>query len=138
MDDLATGGHNHKGSAANTAEMFAMLKKRGLKAGADKIFMGLTELKFLGYLIKDGKLYPDPDKVEAIKRLLPPTTRSEVRSFLGLTGYYREFVQGYSQKARPLTDLLKEDTPWEWTPARQRAFDTLRDTLATSPVLAMP
>ena len=53
-----------------------MLAKKGLKAGADKIFMGLTSMQFLGYLLEDGQLKPDPEKVAALLRLLPPQTRT--------------------------------------------------------------
>lgn len=72
IDDLATGGETHVENAERTGKMLGMLAKRGLKAGADKIFLGLTKIHFLGYLIEDGKLKPDPEKVAAIKRLLPP------------------------------------------------------------------
>ena len=53
-----------------------MLDKKGLKAGADKIFMGLTSMQFRGYLLEDGQLKPDPEKVAALLRLLPPQTRT--------------------------------------------------------------
>lgn len=118
--------------------MLQMLSKRGLKAGADKIFLGLTQIHFLGYLIEDGCLKPDPEKVAAIKRLLPPQTRTQLRSFLGLTGYYREFVRGYAKIARPLNELLREDFAWEWSKRCQEAFEKLRETLMTEPILAMP
>ena len=76
--------------------------------------------------------------MEAIKKLLPPTTRSELRGFLGLAGYYREFVAGFAAVAKPLTTLLKEDVPWQWDDACQQAFTTLQSKLAASPILAMP
>jgi len=56
--------------------MLQMLGKRGLKAGANKIHMGLSKIKFLGFLVENGELKPDPDKVSAIERLLPPETRT--------------------------------------------------------------
>ena len=60
-------------------------------------------------------MHPDPEKTAAIDRLLPPQTRTEVRGFLGLTGYYRDFVLRYAHMARPLNVLLKESTPWVWS-----------------------
>lgn len=92
-----------------------MLQAANFKAGATKVFLGLEELSFLGFLLQDGQIKPDPEKVAAINRLLPPHTRSELRAFLGLTGYYREFVEKYSHVAKPLTQLLQEDVVWEWT-----------------------
>ena len=115
-----------------------MLAKRGLKAGADKIFMGLTWMQFLGYLLEDGQLKPDPEKVAAIKRLLPPNTRTQLRSFLGLTGYYREFIRGYAQIARPMSILLQESVPWDWNSACQQAFEKLKTLLMSEPILAAP
>jgi hypothetical protein len=102
-------------AARKSKQMLEMLGKRGLKASASKIYMGLLTIKFLGFQIHNGELSPDPDKVDAISRLLPPQTRTQLRSFLGLTGYYREFVQGYAKVARPLTVLLQEDVPWLWS-----------------------
>jgi Reverse transcriptase (RNA-dependent DNA polymerase) len=76
IDDLATGGGNHAAAAQKAKLMLTMLGKRGLKAGANKIHMGLLTIKFLGFQIHNGELSPDPDKVAAISRLLPPETRT--------------------------------------------------------------
>jgi hypothetical protein len=106
IDDLATGGKDHRQAAANCKKMFITLQAANFKAGATKVFMGLEELAFLGFLLQGGHIKPDPEKVTAISRLQPPHTRSELRAFLGLTGYYREFVHHYSHLAKPLTQLL--------------------------------
>lgn len=118
--------------------MFAMLRDLNLKAGADKVFMGLLEVSFLGFKLSAGKLLPDDDKVAAINHLLPPRTRSEVRAFLGLTGYYRNFVHQYSHIARPLTTLLKEDATWQWDKKCDEAFNKLKGKLTSTPILAVP
>ena len=68
----------------------------------------------------------DPDKVRAIHQWQAPKTVSHLRSFLGLVNYYRRFIAGYSRQAAPLTDLLKKDTPWEWSPKCEEAFQTLK------------
>ncbi len=115
-----------------------MLEEANLKAGATKVFAGLEEMDFLGFTLAGGELRPDGEKVKAISRLQPPRTRSEVRSFLGLTGYYREFVKGYAAIAKPLNTLLKEDTAWHWDTKCQQAFSTLKATLMGAPVLAIP
>ena len=70
-----------------------MLEHSHLLAGADKVFLGLTEVRFLGFLLRARQVLLDPDKTAAIDRLLPPTTRSKLRGFLGITGYYRDFVR---------------------------------------------
>ena len=122
IDDLATGGMSHQETAGRAGKMLRMLGEKGLKAGADKVFFGMEKMPFLGYLLEGGQMKPDPDKVAAIERLLPPLTRTQLRSFLGLTGYYREFVFRYAHIARPLTSLLQESTPWLWEEKCQAAF----------------
>ena len=68
----------------------------------------------------------------------PPTNVSEVLSFLGLAGYYRNFVEGFSKIATPLTNLLKKDQKFEWSDTCQHSFEELRQRLTTTPVLALP
>ena len=68
----------------------------------------------------------------------PPTNVSEVRSFLGLAGYYKKFVEGFSKIATPLTNLLKKDQKFEWSDTFQHSFEELRQRLTTAPVLALP
>ena len=80
----------------------------------------------------------DPQKIEAIVNWKPPTNVSEVRSFLGLAGYYRKFVEGFSKIATPLTNLLKKDQKFEWSDTYQHSFEELRQRLMTAPVLALP
>ncbi len=117
IDDLAGGGSSHEEAARTAGKLFHMLEEKHLLAGADKVFLGLTSLTFLGFLLKDGQVFPDPAKISAIHALIPPTTRTQLRGFLGLAGYYREFIHGFSKIAKPLTALLAEDHQWEWTPA---------------------
>ena len=80
----------------------------------------------------------DPQKIEAIVNWKPPTNVSKVRSFLGLAGYYRKFVERFSKIATPLTNLLKKDQKFEWSDTCQHSFEELRQRLTTAPVLALP
>ena len=80
----------------------------------------------------------DPQKIEAIVNWKPPTNVSKVPSFLGLAGYYRKFVEGFSKIATPLTNLLKKDYKFEWSDTCQHSFEELRQRLTTAPVLALP
>lgn len=94
--------------------LFTTMEEHMYKLGGDKLWLAYQELKFLGHLLRSGTLQPDPDSTKAIAELLPPTTRTELRAFLGITGYYRMFVYRYALLAKPLTELLKDDTPWQW------------------------
>ena len=80
----------------------------------------------------------DPQKIKAIVKWKPPTNVSKVRSFLGLAGYYRNFVERFSKIATPLTNLLKKDHKFEWSDTCQHSFEELRQRLMTTPVLELP
>ena len=69
---------------------------------------------------------------------MPPTTVSQIRSFLGLAGYYRHFIEGFSKIAKPMTELLKKDKKFEWTEDCEKSFNELKIRLTTAPVLTLP
>jgi hypothetical protein len=80
----------------------------------------------------------DPDKVKEVLEWKPPTTVSEIRSFLGLAGYYHQFIPNFSKTAKPITELLKKGNKYLWSEACDEAFKHLKKLLTTSPVLAQP
>ncbi|GJT57559.1 putative reverse transcriptase domain-containing protein [Tanacetum coccineum] len=89
------------------------------------------------YCISDG-IIMDPSKVEAITKWPRPTTVTEVRSFLGLAGYYRRFVEGFSRLALPLTQLMRKGEKFVWTDERQESFEELKQRLVSAPILTLP
>ncbi|KAI3792250.1 hypothetical protein L2E82_06124 [Cichorium intybus] len=98
----------------------------------------LREIQFLGHVINEDGIKVDPAKIEAVMSWEPPKSPMEVRSFLGLAGYYRRFVENFSRIATPLTKLTKKTEKFSWTEAQQTAFEQLRDGLCKAPVLALP
>ena len=86
---------------------------------------------------KDG-ISVDPTKVEAVTKWERPTTVMEVRSFLGLAGYYRRFVQNFARIASPLTKLTKKGVPFRWNDTCEASFQNLKKRLVTAPVLTVP
>ena len=80
----------------------------------------------------------DPIKLKGIKDWPEPTTVKELQQFLGFANYYRRFIQGYGNLTAPLNTLLKKTEKYEWTPERQKAFDTLKERFMEAPVLYMP
>jgi hypothetical protein len=93
---------------------------------------------FLGHVIIDGRIAVDPGMVRDVLKWEPPMTVSEIRSFLGLAGYYRRFIEGFSKIVKPLTSLLEKGKEFVWSEACQDNFDELRKRLTTAPVLVMP
>src|SRR5260370_8901954 len=80
----------------------------------------------------------DPKKIQGVADWSPPTTVTEVRQFLGFTGYYRYFTPNYSKIACPLLDLTKKMTPWHWDEPQLKAFETLKTLMCRKPVLLQP
>ena len=80
----------------------------------------------------------DPVKVKGVLDWPIPQNLKDVRSFLGFYNYYQRFTKGFATLAQPLNELLKKEVPWEWTPARQLTFETLKERIAQAPVLTMP
>lgn len=86
---------------------------------------------------RDG-ISTDPEKTEAITHIPPPRNIREVRQFLGLLSWYRRFVENFSERARPLTQLTSKKAKWRWTDEEQEAFTSLKNALTTAPILACP
>ena len=83
-------------------------------------------------------LCPDPEKVSAVKNFHFPTNTREIKQYLGLCGYYRKFIPNFSSIAKPLTELLKKNVPFEWNQKTEDAFVSLKEILTTEPLLQYP
>jgi hypothetical protein len=96
----------------------------------------LEEFQFLGHVLSTKGIAVDPSKVKDILEWKPPTTVHQVRSFLGLAGYYRRFILDFSKIVKPITGLLKNDTKFDWSSKCNEAFEQLKMLLTTAPILA--
>lgn len=97
-----------------------------------------TSINFLGYVVSQLGVQTDPEKVAAIMNLKPPSNISELRSFLGVVGFYRRFIAGFAAVAEPLSELLKKESTWCWTPRQDTAFRELKRLVSSSPCLKLP
>ena len=147
MDDIAihTKPHpwetNEQHRARHTKLTHHVLDKleiEDLYLKPEKCAFAQEEIDYLGVIIGKGKLRMDPKKLKGVADWPQPKTVTEVRQFLGFTGYYRYFVEKYSEIARPLLDLTKKTTPWHWDEPQFNAFERLKTLMCTSPVLAQP
>jgi hypothetical protein len=103
-----------------------------------KCHFAQQQLSYLGHIISADGIATDPAKVEAIVSWPVPANVRELRSFLGLAGFYRKFIRHFTIITRPLTNLLKKGTYFIWTTEHQLAFDTLKQAMSSAPVLAIP
>jgi hypothetical protein len=114
------------------------LRAHKLYAKFSKCEFWLERVAFLGHILTAEGVAVDPEKVEAVSNWQRPTNVSEIRSFLGLAGYYRRFIEGFSKIARPMTELLKKEKKFAWTENCERSFQELKQRLTTAPVLTLP
>ncbi|KAL0554090.1 hypothetical protein IC582_008001 [Cucumis melo] len=114
------------------------LRDNKLYAKFSKCEFWLQQVSFLGHVVSKAGVSVDPAKIEAVTGWTRPSTVSEVRSFLGLAGYYRRFVENFSRIATPLTQLTRKGAPFVWSKACEDSFQTLKQKLVTAPVLTVP
>jgi len=115
-----------------------ILKEKRLYAKLSKCEFWLEEVKFLGHVISNKGVSVDLTKVETILQWEPPKIVTEIRSFLGLAGCYRRFIEGFSKISMLLTQLTKNGQAFVWTEKCENSFQELKKRLTTSPVLALP
>ena len=138
IDDIIVYSGSSEEQAEHLWTVLQILRESQLYAKFSKCQFWLDKVAFLGHVILAEGISMDPQKIEAVVNWKPPTNVSEVRSFLGLAGYYKKFVEGFSKIATPLTNLLKKDQKFEWSDTCQHSFEELRQRLTTPPVLALP
>jgi len=114
------------------------LCQAGLKIKPSKTFLIQRSVGFLGHLVSAEGVSAHPDKVTHILNWGTPRCLKDVRAFVGITSYYRKFVKGYAAVAAPLTALMSKNKVFAWSPECQEAFDRLKASLASPPILAMP
>lgn len=119
-------------------EVLVRVRTSNAKLKISKCNFCVQSIPFLGHLLAPSGVAPHPDRVAAIVNMPPPTDLTTLRSFLGMIGYYRRYVPTFSELARPLHDLLLEDTRWHWSTECEIAFLQLKTCLTSAPILAFP
>ena len=138
LDDILIFSPDNKTHLEHLEIVFQRLREADLKLKASKCNFFKKHIQYLGHLVSGEGIEPLPEKLEAVRKMPPPTTPKEVKQFLGLVGYYRKFVPKFADIARPLTNLTKLDIPYEWTNRCQEAFEFLKQMLLKEPILKYP
>ena len=115
--------------------MLQTLKENQLYAKFSKCEFYKDKIQYLGHIISEKGLAVDPEKIKAIKEWPVPTDVSAVRSFMGIAGYYRRFVERFSAIANPITSLQKKGVKFVWTEKCQNSFEQLKQKLISAPIL---
>ena len=138
MDDFSVFGSSFDVCLDNLKSVLARCEETNLVLNWEKCHFMVNEGIVLGHKISSKGIEVDRGKVEAIEKLPPPTSVKEIRSFLGHAGFYRRFIKGFANIARPLCSLLAKDAPFEFDDACLQAFKILRERLIKAPIMASP
>ncbi|GJX74336.1 putative nucleotidyltransferase, ribonuclease H [Tanacetum coccineum] len=138
IDDILVYSKSEEEHEQHLRIVLEILRQKKLYAKFLKCEFWLQQVAFLGHIVSADGIIMDPSKVEAITKWPRPTTVTEVRSFLGLAGYYRRFVEGFSRLALPLTQLMRKGEKFVWTDERQESFEELKRRLVSAPILTLP
>lgn len=138
MDDIVVFSPTFEQHLVDLRQVLERLKQANLKLKPSKCFFARRTISYLGHTVTSEGIHVDPEKIEAVRSYPAPRNLKDLRSFLGMTGYYRRFVESYASIASPLYRLTKSDVPFVWTEACEKAFQQLKEKLITAPILAYP
>lgn len=96
------------------------------------------DIEYLGHIVSREGVSPNPSKIKSIENFPAPKNVKQLSTFLGMAGYYRRFIRAFAAKAHPLLRLTRKSVKWEWGPAEQTSFDSIKNSLITAPILAYP
>jgi hypothetical protein len=137
MDDILIYSRTLEEHVLHLRQVFQVLLDNQLFVKFSKCAFAQPQVEYLGHVISKGGVATDPSKTEAMIQWPVPSSFTEVRGFLGLTGYYRKFVKNYGVIAKPLTSILKHKV-FSWTKEVEEAFLALKKAMCSVPVLALP
>ncbi|GJV60942.1 putative reverse transcriptase domain-containing protein [Tanacetum coccineum] len=141
IDDILIYSKSEEEHEVHLKTILDLLKKEKLYAKFSKCEFWLQEVQyhqFLGHVVNRDGIHVDPSKVESVKNWKTPESSTEIRSFLGLAGYYRRFIENFSKIAKPLTLLTQKNKAYVWGDKQDEAFQILKEKLCNAPVLALP
>ena len=115
-----------------------LLRDHQLYVKFSKYEFWLTEVRFLGHVVSASGISVDPEKVEAVISWERPKSVFEIRSFLGLAGYYRRFIEDFSRLGAPMTRLTRKEVKFKWNDLYEKAFQELKRRLSSAPILIVP
>ncbi|KAL7297066.1 hypothetical protein TKK_0009491 [Trichogramma kaykai] len=138
LDDIIVYAKDLREHDSKVRRLFDCLREARLNLEPEKVHFLRKEVGFLGHIVSQRGMEMDPKKIEVMTNFPQPKTVRNVRQFLGMAGYYRRFIQGFSKIAKPLHDMTKKGVKFKWTPKQETSFQTLKTCLTTAPILIFP
>ncbi|GJR54240.1 putative reverse transcriptase domain-containing protein [Tanacetum coccineum] len=138
IDDILIYSKNKKEHERHLKLILELLKKEELYAKFSKCEFWIPRVQFLGHVIDSKGIHVDPAKIESIKDWVSPKSPTEICQFLGLIGYYRRFIEGFSNIAKSMTKLTQKNVKFDWGEKEETAFQLIKQKLCSAPILALP
>ena len=138
LDDVVVYSDTYVRHIVHLDSVLKLLQSYGLKLKPGKCEFVKKEVIYLGHIISADGVRPNPAKIKDVLNYPAPKNVKQLRTFLGLAGYYRRFIRNYAQIAHPLTDLTKKNVDWTWGDSESNAFNVLKEKLTSSPILEYP
>nr|GFB16207.1 putative reverse transcriptase domain-containing protein [Tanacetum cinerariifolium] len=142
IDDILIYLKNEKEHEEHLKAILGLLKEEKLYAKLSKCEFWILKVQFLGHVIDSRGIYVDPTKIESVKDWASPKTptefRTEIRQFLGLVGYYRRLIEGFSKITKSMTKLTHKAIKFDWGEKKENAFQLIKQKLCSVPILALP
>lgn len=138
LDDIVIYASSLQQHSSKLKNVFDRLRANNLKLQPDKCEFMRREVSYLGHVISDKGVQPNPIKIKAIHDFPTPKNPKTIKTFLGLVGYYRKFINDFAKIAKPLTLLLKKDVPFIWSKEQEESFATFKNILMSEPLLQYP
>ncbi|GJW44571.1 putative reverse transcriptase domain-containing protein [Tanacetum coccineum] len=138
IDDILIYSKNQQEHEEHLKLILELLKKEQLYAKFSKCEFWIPKVQFLGHVIDSQGIHVDPAKIESVKDWASPKSATEIRQFLGLAGYYRRFIEGFSKIAKLMTKLTQKKVKFDWGDKAETAFQLIKQKLCSAPILALP
>nr|GEZ63947.1 putative reverse transcriptase domain-containing protein [Tanacetum cinerariifolium] len=138
IDDILIYSKDEKEHEEHLRQILKLLKKEELYAKFSKCEFWIPKVQFLGHVIDSQGIHVDPTKIESVKDWASPKSPTKIRQILGLAGYYRRFIEGFSKIAKPMTKLTQKKVKLEWGDKQEASFQLLKQKLCSAPILALP
>ena len=150
LDDVIVFSKTYEEHLDRLDKVFKRIREEGLKLSPSKCHLFKKKVKYVGHVVSEDGVEPDPDKISKAVDWPRPTSPEQVRQFLGFIGYYQKFIKDFSKIARPLTDLMPapkktkktkqkdQSTGWRWGDEEEEAFQHLKSQLSQPPILGYP
>ena len=136
LDDIYVFSRNVDEHIEHIKQVLELIINAGFKLNAKKCTWMASKINILGFLVSGSTIQMDSDRISAIKNRKEPTNQKQIQQYLGLTGYYRQFIKNYAEISKPLYELIKKDQKYVWEETQKQAYNKLKQSPLSEPVLA--